>query len=44
MVMKISRIFESPLLSTRIKSENTSKKEQILGYLLAPTGALLLNI
>ena len=42
-VMKISRIFESPLLSTRIKSENTSKKEQILGYLLAPTGALLLN-
>ena len=43
MVTRINRIFEKPLLSSRIKSEDTTGSERILGYLLAPSGALLLN-
>lgn len=33
----------SPLLSSRIKSENVTNSEKWLGYLLGPAGALLLN-
>ena len=43
MVTRINRIFEKPFLSSRIKSEDTTGSERILGYLLAPSGALLLN-
>ncbi len=32
-----------PLLDSRIKSQNTTGKEQWLGYLIGPAGALLLN-
>ena len=39
----INRIFENKLLASRVKLEDTSKKERIFGYLLAPSGALLLN-
>ena len=39
----INRIFENKLLASRVKSEDTSRKERIFGYLLAPSGALLLN-
>ena len=43
MATKFLGIFEKPQLSSRIKSDDTTKKERILGYLLAPSGALLLN-
>ncbi|SFI28869.1 MFS/sugar transport protein [Pseudobutyrivibrio sp. OR37] len=43
MVTRINRIFERPILASRISSEDTTKKEKYLGYLLGPTGALLLN-
>ena len=43
MATRIKEIFEKPLLSSRIKSEDTTGSERILGYLLAPSGALLLN-
>lgn len=43
MVTKINRVFENPILSSRVSGEDTTKKERILGYLLAPAGALLLN-
>ncbi len=33
----------SPLLSSRVKSETVTKSEKWLGYLLGPAGALLLN-
>ncbi len=33
----------SPLIASRIKSENVTKSEKWLGYLLGPAGALLLN-
>ncbi len=35
--------FSGPLLNSRIKSQNTTAKEQWLGYLIGPAGALLLN-
>ena len=35
--------FTSPLLNSRIKSENVTNSEKWLGYLLGPAGALLLN-
>ncbi len=37
------KIFNSPLLHTKIKSEEVQKSEKWLGYLLGPAGALLLN-
>ena len=43
MVTRINEIFEKPFLSSRIKSDDTTRSELILGYLLAPSGALLLN-
>lgn len=43
MVSRINKFFESPLLASRIGSEDITKKEKYLGYLLGPTGALLLN-
>ena len=35
--------FTSPLLNSRIKSENVTNSEKWFGYLLGPAGALLLN-
>lgn len=35
--------FSSPLLSSRVKSNEVQKSEKWLGYLLGPSGALLLN-
>lgn len=43
LVTRINRIFESPILASRINSEDTTVKEKYLGYLLGPTGAMLLN-
>ena len=37
------KLMNSPLLASRIKSENVTKSEKWLGYLLGPAGALLLN-
>ena len=34
---------DSPLLQSRVKSEDVQKSEKWLGYLLGPAGALLLN-
>lgn len=35
--------FNSPLLNSRVKSDEVKKSEKWLGYLLGPSGALLLN-
>ena len=35
--------FDSPLLKSRVKSNDVQKSEKWLGYLLGPAGALLLN-
>ncbi len=35
--------FDSPLLRSRVKSDDVQKSEKWLGYLLGPAGALLLN-
>ena len=44
MVMeKIDQLLESGRLDTKIHSENVTGKEKWLGYLLGPSGALLLN-
>ena len=44
MVMeKINQLLESGRLDTKIHSENVTGKEKWLGYLLGPSGALLLN-
>jgi GPH family glycoside/pentoside/hexuronide:cation symporter len=40
---KLTRFFNKGLLDTRVKTEEVNKKEQILGYLIGPAGALLLN-
>ena len=40
--MKV-KIFERPLLHSKITGEGVSAKEKWLGYLLGPAGALLLN-
>lgn len=37
------KVMQSPLLSSRVKSETVTKSEKWLGYLLGPAGALLLN-
>ena len=37
------KVMNSPLLSSRIKSETVTKSEKCLGYLIGPAGALLLN-
>ncbi|MCQ2593140.1 MAG: MFS transporter [Treponema sp.] len=37
------RFFDSKILNTRVKTENITAKEKWLGYLLGPSGALLLN-
>lgn len=37
------KLMNSPLIASRIKSENVTKSEKWLGYLLGPAGALLLN-
>ncbi len=37
------KMFDSPLLKSRVKSETVTKSEKWLGYLLGPAGALLLN-
>ena len=37
------KLFNSPLLQSRVKSETVTKSEKWLGYLLGPAGALLLN-
>lgn len=34
---------DSPLLQSRVKSDDVQKSEKWLGYLLGPAGALLLN-
>ena len=40
---KVSKLFDTRLLQSRVRSKNTTKKEIWLGYLLGPCGALLLN-
>ena len=40
---KINQLLESGRLDTKIRSENVTGKEKWLGYLLGPSGALLLN-
>ncbi|MNO14171.1 putative symporter YjmB [compost metagenome] len=39
----ISAFFDKPLLDSKASNDNVSKKEQFLGYLVGPAGALLLN-
>ncbi|MFV0342493.1 MAG: MFS transporter [Anaerocolumna sp.] len=36
-------LFQKPILSSRIKSQDTTGRERWIGYLLGPAGALLLN-
>lgn len=43
MIEKIITTVHNPVFTSRIKSADVSKKEKYLGYLLGPTGALLLN-
>lgn len=43
MVTWVNRIFSNPIFKSRISTKEISKREKILGYLLAPAGALLLN-
>ncbi len=37
------KLFDSPLLNSRVQSETVTKSEKWLGYLIGPAGALLLN-
>ncbi|MBQ7546385.1 MAG: MFS transporter [Clostridia bacterium] len=37
------KLFDSPLLKSRVRSETVTKSEKWLGYLVGPAGALLLN-
>lgn len=39
----LTKLFSSPRFNTRITSDTVTKKEMILGYLLGPSGLLLLN-
>lgn len=39
----LAKIFGNQLLDSKVKTEEVQKKEQILGYLIGPIGALLLN-
>lgn len=41
--MKTPRLFESPLLKSKVHSQDVCPSEKWLGYLLGPAGALLLN-
>jgi GPH family glycoside/pentoside/hexuronide:cation symporter len=41
--MKNPRLFESPLLKSKVHSQDVCASEKWLGYLLGPAGALLLN-
>ncbi len=41
--MKTPRLFESPLLKSKVRSQDVCPSEKWLGYLLGPAGALLLN-
>lgn len=41
--MKNPRLFESPLLKSKVHSQDVCPSEKWLGYLLGPAGALLLN-
>ena len=41
--MKTLRLFESPLLKSKVRSQDVCPSEKWLGYLLGPAGALLLN-
>lgn len=43
MMNKLLGLFQNPGLDSKIKTERISKKEQFLGYLIGPAGALLLN-
>lgn len=38
-----NNIFNSKLLNTKVKTEDITNKEKWLGYLLGPSGALLIN-
>ena len=39
----MTKKLNSPLFASRIKSDEVKAKEKWLGYLLGPSGALLLN-
>ena len=41
--MKKLQVWESPLLKSRVKTQDVSASEKWFGYLLGPAGALLLN-
>ncbi len=41
--MKLNKIFDHPILKSKIKSNNVSKKEMMLGYFLAPFMAMISN-
>lgn len=40
---RVQRIFQSPVLASRIKSANTTAAEKWLGYFLGPMGAAFMN-
>lgn len=40
---RMMNLFKSPILDSKVKTEEVGKKEQVLGYLVGPAGALLLN-
>lgn len=39
----VTKLFNNKLLDSRVKTKEIQKKEQLLGYLIGPAGALLLN-
>ena len=41
--MAASRLIDNPFFNSRIHSKNVTTKERVLGYLIGPAGALLLN-
>ena len=41
--MKNQRLFESPLIKSKVRSQDVCASETWLGYLIGPAGALLLN-
>lgn len=41
--MKNQRLFESPLIKSKVRSQDVCASEKWLGYLIGPAGALLLN-
>lgn len=40
---KANTLMSAPFLNSRVKSENVTKAERWLGYLIGPSGAILLN-